>query len=69
MRYESFTTGGNTGGWNWASGGTLDIFGNAGSASGILLEGTITNASVAAWGGSTCIEVEYKTPPKCERVY
>jgi hypothetical protein len=53
----SFSSGANTGGWSWSGGGTLDITGSAGGASGTLLDGTITSAAVVACGGSTCIDV------------
>src|SRR5437773_1553611 len=45
-----FTTGANTGGWNWAGGGTITITGTADGATGTLMTGSFDSASVIAFG-------------------
>jgi hypothetical protein len=48
----AFTTGANTGGWNWGSGGSITINGTAGGASGLLMTGSFDLASVTAVGNT-----------------
>jgi hypothetical protein len=48
----AFTTGANTGGWNWDSGGSITITGTAGAATGTLMTGSFDIASVEAFGST-----------------
>ena len=48
----NFTTGVNTGGWNWDAGGSITITGTAGGATGTLMSGSFDSANVTAFGNT-----------------
>ena len=49
----TFTSGANTGGWNWGPGGTITVTGNIGSGQETLLSGTFSSAEVTPVNGTS----------------